>query len=285
MVITKKFQHRNNSGRSMKRRVLAAFLLLAVVGTPAIVRADINESAPSNPNAASSGLLSVGDFNVCYVLSSSAVKCWGYNNGNIGDGTTDDAKVPKTVIGLTGVKSVSGTQTACAVTTAGGVKCWGPARVNGLANGTTLAADHPGLTSGVKMVSAGVAVGCAVLASGALKCWGLNLNGLIGDGTTTDGLTPVQVTGLSSGVASVSVGNSHVCALTTAGGVQCWGNGNYGQLGDNSNSSTQRLAPVQVTGLTSGVAAISAGAEFTCALLTTGAVQCWGRGDLGQVGN
>lgn len=285
MVITKKFQHRNNSGRSMKRRVLATFLMLAAATSPAVVRADANETSPTNPNAASSALLTVGDYNVCYVLSSSKVKCWGYNNGNVGDGTTDDAKVPKDVIGLTGVKAITGTQTKCALTTSGGLKCWGPARVNGLANGTTLAADHPGLTSGVKMVSAGAGQGCAVLTSTELKCWGLNNFGQLGDGTTTDNLTPVQVSGFATGAASVTVGGQHVCALTTSGGVQCWGRGDQGQVGDNSNSSSPRLTPTQVTGLTSGVVAISAGDEFACALLSTGAVQCWGRGDAGQIGN
>lgn len=286
-VFNKEKSHRvGNRGRSLGRRVLAAFLMLAVAGSPAIVGADTNESSPSNPDAAMSGLLTLGDYNTCYVLGTTNVKCWGYNkNGVVGDGTFTDATTAKDVTGLTGVASISSGQGACAVTTVGGLKCWGVSPVNGTATKSSAPADLPGLTSGVLSVSAGAGQACAVLSGGALKCWGRNMNGELGDGTTTESLTPVEVTGLTSGVASVSVGGGHVCALMKDGGVQCWGQGQLGQVGDNNSSPDDRLVPTQVTGLTSGVEAISAGGEFTCALLSIGAVKCWGRGDDGQVGN
>ena len=55
-----------------------------------------------------------------------------------------------------------------------------------------------------------------------------------------------------------------------------------GQLGD--GSTIDRLVPVQVQGLRSGVTAISAGSLHTCAI-RDGAVTCWGRNDYGQLGN
>jgi len=57
----------------------------------------------------------------------------------------------------------------------------------------------------------------------------------------------------------------------------------FGQLGD--ASTTQRMTPVAVTGLGSGVSAMAAGSNHTCALTTAGAVQCWGSDDFGQVGD
>src|SRR6266540_2097820 len=64
---------------------------------------------------------------------------------------------------------------------------------------------------------------CVVTTSGGAKCWGSNAFGELGDGTFTDRLTPVDVSGLTSGVAQISAGRDHTCALTTSGGVRCWG--------------------------------------------------------------
>jgi len=287
MTVIRSPRRSDRIARSIRKMVAPALLFLTVLSIPTVVRADTNETAPTNPNAAMSGLLTVGDLNACYVLSTTNVKCWGYNDkGVVGDGTFDNATTPKDVVGLTGVASLSAGQGICAVTTTGGLKCWGVAGVNGTMNDSSTATDFPGLSSGVASVSVGGTTACAVLTSGALNCWGSNFHGQLGNGTTTDSMTPVQVSGLTSGIASVSIGEFHTCALTTSGGVQCWGKNASGQMGNGQyDQATIYQVPTQVTGLTSGVVAITAGMEFNCALLATGAVQCWGRGDNGQLGN
>src|SRR5207245_2081803 len=119
---------------------------------------------------------------------------------------------------------------------------------------STIPVDVTGLSSGVAAVAAGGYHTCARTTAGGLKCWGSNSNGQLGDGTTTNRTTPVDVSGLSSGVTAVAGGCFQTCAVTTAGGLQCWGRNDHGQLGD--GTTTQRLTPVDVTGLSSGVAAV-----------------------------
>ncbi len=82
---------------------------------------------------------------------------------------------------------------------------------------------------------------CALSTAGGVKCWGDNQFGQIGAGVGAGGsATPVDVAGLSGSVVSVVGGIVHSCALTGAGGVKCWGDNFFGQLGNGQQSPAAR---------------------------------------------
>jgi alpha-tubulin suppressor-like RCC1 family protein len=175
----------------------------------------------------------------------------------------------------------------CQLTKDGKVFCWGANPQNQLGDGTTVDKNTPvsvsGLPDGILAISAGGAHTCALTPGGGVKCWGDNSKGQLGDGTKLSRLSVVDVTGLSSGVTAISAGSYHTCALTSSGGVKCWGQGLYGRLGDGKGKPWSTV-PVDVVGLDHGVTAISAGDEHSCALLAGGSVQCWGKNSLGELG-
>ena len=49
----------------------------------------------------------------------------------------------------------------------------------------------------------------------------------LGDGTNTNRNTPPA--DVLTSVAAIAAGNDHTCALTTAGGMRCWGLNSNGQ--------------------------------------------------------
>ncbi len=166
----------------------------------------------------------------------------------------------------------------CALLSGGGMKCWGDNRFGQLGDGTTTNSSVPvdvsGLTSGVQAIAVGALHTCA-LVSGAVECWGLNRFGQLGDGTKTDRKVPVNVAKLPAGVRTIAAGGGHTCALLASGGMRCWGDDEYGQLG-NDEETTSRPNPIAVQELPAGVESIAAGFTDTCALTKSGGVSCWG---------
>jgi alpha-tubulin suppressor-like RCC1 family protein len=88
------------------------------------------------------------------------------------------------------------------------------------------------------------------------------------------------VLGLASGVTALAAGSEFTCAVVN-GGAWCWGDDEFGQLGDglggdNPHGDLIVPAPGQVVGLTSGVTALAANDIFACAIVS-GGVWCWGK--------
>ena len=230
---------------------------------------------PASSIAAQPAVLSTFKYS-CVLTSAGGVKCWGQFPADPFGNFTFPIDAP----GLSGkIVSIGGGATHfCAVTSDGGLKCLGY-NANGelgdnSINNRFTPGDVHGLTNGVKAVVGGINHTCALTTGGAVKCWGKNDDGQLGDSTTDERDVPVDVSGLTSGVTAIAASGNHTCAITSAGGVKCWGHNVYGQLGDNTTNS--RATPVDVIGLTSGVTSIAAGAYSTCAITTNGGLKCWG---------
>jgi hypothetical protein len=149
---------------------------------------------------------------------------------------------PAAVSGLAdGVKAIT---SACALTGAGAVKCWGD---------DLAASDVPGLEQGVAAIASSGTHDCALTTLGGVKCWGLNDHGQLGDGTRTDRTAPVDVVGLHGPAAAIATGAFHTCAVLRRGGIDCWGSNGTGQLGD--GTTVDRSHPVAVVGFGAAPAA------------------------------
>lgn len=134
------------------------------------------------------------------------------------------------------------------------------------------------------MLSVGDQHACMLNKKGAVLCWGRNAFGQLGDGTTIDRSLPVLVSAVGSGNRAVFAGGAHTCVVTRFMGVKCFGFNRYGQLGD--GSTTDRLTPVNVVGLESGVRKlIDEATDSTCAIMQSGTVKCWGSNQSGLLGD
>jgi alpha-tubulin suppressor-like RCC1 family protein len=249
----------------------------------------IDSSLPVDVSGLASGVVAVaaGGLHACALTSEGGVKCWGLNErGQLGNGTTTDSSVPVDVSGLAGgvVAVDAGVAHTCALTSEGGVKCWGWNAAGELGNGSTIDSSLPvdvsGLAGGVSAIAAGAYHTCALTNGGGVKCWGAAPG--LGNGTTTSSSVPVDVPGLSRGVTAIAA-SLHTCALTSGGGVKCWGPNAHGKLGDGTRINS--YVPVEVSGLAGGVSAIAVGGQHTCAVAGGGGVKCWGYNGYGQIGD
>jgi alpha-tubulin suppressor-like RCC1 family protein len=227
----------------------------------------------------------------CAVMSEGNVYCWGDNrSGECGNGTiTLYETSPVGVVGLSSVVEQldMGSDHACALVGTGALKCWGNNDEGALGDGTTFDSPTPvdviGLASTATKVAGGTRFSCALLSTGGVQCWGWNFFGTLGDGTTTSRRSPGYVSGLTSGAIDICAANYHACALMSSGGVRCWGQNDFGNLGD--GTTTDSFVPVSVTGLSTTAIAIDCTMAHTCVLLSTGGIQCWGLNNHGQIGD
>ena len=239
--------------------------------------------------------------------SEGKVYMWGENSyGELGNNSTVNSPLPvavDTTGALAGKKInhiAAGGAFSMALDANGRVYTWGKAIA--LGNGTPLtlrktvpvAVDTTGVLKGkyIIAIAAEDNVGLALSDEGFVYTWGNNDHGQLGnDSTVKSSLWPVVVdtNGVLKGktIVAIAAGISHALALASDGTVYAWGENEYGQLGNRTNTDSNVPVPVYMTGVLSGkkVVAIAAGGEFSLVLASDGKIYSWGKNNNGQLGN
>jgi alpha-tubulin suppressor-like RCC1 family protein len=270
-------------------------LRLAVDGTGFTPGLSIARADPSEV-AGHVTALAVGDQHSC-ALSGGAVYCWGENAlGQLGNGDTTGATslAAVAVSGLANaVQIAAGASHSCAVLRDGSVSCWGSGLYGKLGDGGTANAytpvQVPGLGTGsgalgrAVQVTAGDGHSCALLHDGTVACWGRNHRNQAGGIGARP--APERIPDGGQRFVQVASRGNHSCAIRQGDRrVMCWGEGLSGRLGDGSTSNHAQANPTLVGGSVLNATHLMLGSDFSCAVLASGRVMCWGEGELGRLG-
>ncbi len=196
----------------------------------------------------------------------------------------------------------------CVAFNNGQVKCWGNNSAGQLGLeliGTNSKGDNPsemganlpfvdlGTGFNVAELTGGENFFCARSTQGDIKCWGENIYGQLGLGDTANrGINsgdmgnslPIVNLGGARKALKISAGSSHICALSTDDSFQCWGDNQYGQIGQGATPNlTSPPSPLTLP-IGRTVVDFSLASNHTCVILDNDDVFCWGLGSSGQLG-
>ena len=236
-----------------------------------------------------------GDSHTFILGSDGTIYAAGYNgNGQLGNGTTLGSFVFRPVANLSGASAIaSGAFHGLALRADKTIAAWGSNAGGQLGSGVDNNSErYPVSVAGlgnVVAIAAGDYHSLALRSDGTVWAWGLNIDGQAGAGTATSRyLSPVQVVGVGgngflTGVTAIAAGSRHNLAVRVDGSVVAWGANGSRQLGD--STTTNRLFPVVVSTLTSGILSVAGGGAHSYALRTDATVVAWGDNAFGQLGD
>ena len=252
--------------------------------------------------------VSAGASHSLAMCADGTVAAWGYNRiDHLGIRSASHSHLPVAIseigflAGKTVVAIAAGGYHSLALCSDGSIAAWGQNEFGQLGNDSTaerlepVAVDPAGVLVGktVIAVSAGASYSLALCSDGTLAAWGQNYFGQLGNDSMANSHMPVAVdqTGVLAGktITAISAGAYHSLALCADGTLVSWGCNCFGQLGNNSKTSSPEQVPVAVdtAGAIAGktVTSISAGASHSLALCSDGTLAAWGYKSGGQLGN
>lgn len=259
--------------------------------------------------------ISAGYYQTCVVASDDRAYCWGSNDsGQLGNNSASDYSAVPVAVDISGVltgKAIlqieAGAFHTCVIASDGRAYCWGANDFNQLGDGSTndslvpVAVDTSGVLAGktIKQIATRGFHTCAIASDNRAYCWGEGSKGPLGNGSTARTSVPVAVdtSGALAGktIRQISANYNHTCAIASDDQAYCWGNNDYGQLGNDSvaypdacSGTACSMVPVAVD--TSGVLAgktirqIANGSAHTCVIASDAKVYCWGANQVGELG-
>jgi alpha-tubulin suppressor-like RCC1 family protein len=223
-------------------------------------------------------VLTGGSYHSVAIKQDGSLWGWGSNAfGQLGDGTTTDNSVPKSIgSGYTTV--AAGDLHTVALQTDGSLWAWGDNTYGQLGLGTTTPSNVPKpVDSGYMAIAVGQFHTLGIKTDGSLWAWGKNDHGQLGDSTVTTQKLPKRV---GMGYRAVAAGSGHTLALTDNGSLFAWGQNTYGQLGD---ATTEDSYDPKLIG--TNFKAISAAGHHSIGLKTDGSLWAWGHNLNHQLGD
>ena len=164
-----------------------------------------------------------------------------------------------------------------------GLRCCGASslgEVPGIVGSRALSMPGTDSLTSIAEVSLGATYTCVRMTTNTVRCWGACSDGQCGNGGTVE-VTTIPSTDLANlaNVRRIFAGYLHVCAIVDTtpglGGLRCWGNNGFGQLGQGT-AGVNAVTPPATNAIT-GVSAAAVGVFSTCIVFAAnGGVRCWG---------
>ncbi len=188
----------------------------------------------------------------CGLAADSLAYCWGDGLG------PESPQTPSTPPGGQKFRMITvGAAHACAIATDAVTYCWGDNEYGQLGVGSVVDTGVPTPVHAAApfvFITAGWQSTCALTSDGKAYCWGVNSHGQLGVAATSETCRgqPCSTRPIATSAAvthrlqALTGGATHFCGLARDDRAYCWGDNEYGQLGDGTTTSS--TTPVLVAG-------------------------------------
>ena len=230
-------------------------------------------------------------FSTCALLDNGSVSCWGRNHkGQLGRGFTNSTadlsqRTPALTVPMPGGLPVVALDIShymvCGVLSDGSIACWGQyGGGNTPSLQTFFNSSNPAID-----VSTGRYAGCGLLENGSVTCWGTAWLGTGGESQSSNAGVIWPNLGSGRTAVQIEMGRKHRCVLLDDDSVKCWGDDQYGQLGNGAGQGSKNAPYTTSFSSNLGLQNMVSGHWHTCIASKTNEIYCWGDGSSGKQGD